>query len=139
MTDKNNWNFTAFHSLDITAIPKSPGVYLISDGGEIVYVGMARSNLHSRLKSHQNGRRSGNQFAVYVQDFYVLPQCRDQIDEIAAGTVRLDLLVGEYVRSNFEVAWIALESGAEALGMERELINLHKPVLQVLARTCRAE
>ena len=62
-------------------IPMSAGVYTIWDSeGVLVYVGIAgRSKspttpgLRGRLKSHANGKRSGDQFCCYVADHYVLP------------------------------------------------------------------
>jgi hypothetical protein len=56
------------------------GVYTIwDDEGGLVYAGIAGRNLTgkglaSRLRSHASGRRSGDQFCVYVADHYVLPE-----------------------------------------------------------------
>jgi hypothetical protein len=56
------------------------GVYTIwDDAGGLVYTGIAGRNpagkgLASRLRSHASGRRSGDQFCVYVADHYVLPE-----------------------------------------------------------------
>src|SRR3954463_8452990 len=65
------------------------GVYTIwDDEGGLVYAGIAGRNpagkgLASRLRSHASGRRSGDQFCVYVADHYVLPELtREQIEAI---------------------------------------------------------
>src|SRR5215210_5893290 len=66
---------------DLTGVIPSggAGVYTIwDDGGGLVYAGIAGRNplgkgLASRLRSHASGRRSGDQFCVYVADHYVLP------------------------------------------------------------------
>jgi hypothetical protein len=56
------------------------GVYTIwDDAGGLVYTGIAGRNpegrgLASRLRSHASGRRSGDQFCVFVADHYVLPE-----------------------------------------------------------------
>lgn len=70
-------------------------VYTVWDrAGAFVYVGMSgRSTAATgagpfgRLNSHANGRRSGDQFNVYVSDRFVLPRVHDRIPEIAAGTL----------------------------------------------------
>src|SRR4051812_40698276 len=69
--------FSNFH--DVEQLPRTgAGVYTIWDEeGTLVYVGIAGRNLvgkglHGRLKSHYQGRRSGDQFCVYVSDRYVL-------------------------------------------------------------------
>src|SRR5215469_11648036 len=67
------------------------GVYTVWDGDSFMYVGMAGRNMASdahlhpeveattvkgirdRLDAHANGRRSGDQFCVYVCDRLVLP------------------------------------------------------------------
>jgi hypothetical protein len=52
------------------------GVYTVwDDAGGLVYAGIAGRNpagkgLVSRLRSHASGRRSGDQFCVYVADHY---------------------------------------------------------------------
>lgn len=52
------------------AVPKvAAGVYTIWQGSELIYAG-----LYSRLSSHWAGRRSGDQFCVYVADRLVLLQ-----------------------------------------------------------------
>jgi hypothetical protein len=63
-------------------LPRSgAGVDTIWDAaGELVYVGVAGRNpagtgLASRLRSHASGRRSGDQFCVYVADHYVMRSC----------------------------------------------------------------
>ena len=78
------------------------GVYTIwDDGGELIYAGIAGRNpdgkgLASRLRSHANGRRSGDQFCVYVADHYVLPELsRSQIEAIRDSTLSMDSLVRE--------------------------------------------
>src|SRR4051794_12863720 len=71
----------AEHSTLRAVIPGSgAGVYTIwDDDGAFIYVGAAGRNpdgtgLASRLRSHHRGRRSGDQFCVYVADHYVMPK-----------------------------------------------------------------
>ena len=75
----------------------SIGVYTIWCGNEFVYVGIAGRNLdlavehkrmrgvRDRLDSHRSGRRSGDQFALYVCDRLVLATLTaEQIEQISA-------------------------------------------------------
>src|SRR6516162_2889307 len=84
------------------------GVYTVWQGDQLIYAGMAGraigpssdmskpvsaklTGLRSRLASHASGRRSGNQFCVYVFDRLVLPMLtREQIQEAARGQLSLD-------------------------------------------------
>ena len=49
-----------------------PGVYLIYHESRWIYIGMSFKNLQSRLSQHASGRRSGDQFCVYVGDRLVM-------------------------------------------------------------------
>ena len=59
----------SFASSDWTAIPDVPGVYVIFDRDEVVYVGMAGRNgkgsLRRRLRDHSSGQVV-NMFALYL-------------------------------------------------------------------------
>ena len=73
-----------------SALPRvSAGVYTIWKGPRLYYVGMAGrgmsvedvtnpkgsavKGLRQRLAAHRSGRRSGDQFCVYVADYEVIP------------------------------------------------------------------
>ncbi len=86
----------------IRAVPSAPGVYTIwSRAGQFLYVGIApKAGLFSRLGSHANGRRGGDQFNVYVADRLVLQRLTpEQVADISAGTLRFDELIKNYTRS----------------------------------------
>ncbi len=90
------------------------GVYAIWDGaGRFLYAGMAgaaegRGGLRQRLTAHAAGRRSGDQFCVYVADRLVLPALTaEAIAAIASGQDSLDAMVRELVRDTLRYAWIA--------------------------------
>jgi hypothetical protein len=94
------------------ALPRvAAGCYTIwDDTGRYVYAGMAGrtltaeriragrddprarvSGLSDRLGAHRNGRRSADQFSVYVFDHFVLPTLSaEDIGAAVAGTRRLD-------------------------------------------------
>src|SRR4051794_16019577 len=117
-------------------VPRSGAlVYTIWDrSGRFIYVGMAGRGLvgdpaaaatpartgsgpWGRLNSHANGRRSGDQFCVYVGDRLVLPTVVDRIAEIAVGRLSLDQLTGAFIRQHLGFRWVACRSGAEALAI----------------------
>jgi hypothetical protein len=101
------------------------GVYTIwDDAGSLVYVGIAGRNpdgkgLDGRLRSHASGRRSGDQFCVYVADHYVMPNLtREQIDAIRDSRLYMDGLVHDYVHQQFAFRLSAVANYAEALAIE---------------------
>ena len=86
------------------------GVYTIwDDAGGLVYAGIAGRNpagkgLASRLRSHASGRRSGDQFCVYVADHYVLRELtREQIEAIRDSRLSMDALVRSKIRLGVRV------------------------------------
>ena len=74
----------AFRDWPGTHFPIGPsGVYTVWSDESFLYVGMAwahrddenprATGVFGRLKSHASGRRSGDQFAIYVCDQFVIP------------------------------------------------------------------
>ena len=131
-----------FADWPVEAVPRhAAGVYTVwNRNGQFIYVGMAgrgmtaddiaryRSangrprGLWERLNSHASGRRSGDQFCVYVADRLVLPQLTHQkITDIGAGSLSLDNLIRDYIRSELGFRFIEVEDGATALALEREV------------------
>jgi hypothetical protein len=94
----------SFSDWPIREIPATPGVYTVWQDGRFIYVGVAGRNgasgLRGRLSSHASGRRSGDQFWLYICDRFVLPTLStEQIGLVAEGTLTLDGLTREYIRS----------------------------------------
>lgn len=97
------------------------------------YVGMSRQSFIAgiagngeagpwgRLNSHASGRRSGDQFCVYVSDRLVLPTLHNRIHEIADGSLSLDTATREYIRGNLGFRWVAMDNGKTAFEAERRL------------------
>lgn len=107
------------------------GVYTIWRGDEFVYVGIAGRNLdvaaehkrmrgvRDRLDSHRSGRRSGDQFAVYVCDRLVLPTLTwEQIEQVAVGELSLDALTRVYIHTKLSYRFAATSSYREAMDIE---------------------
>jgi len=109
------------------------GVYTIwHSDGRFVYVGMSgrgittetsRRNtpqgIYTRLQSHASGRRSGDQFCVYVADRLVLPALsQDDITAIASGRHQMDAFVRRYIHENLCYRFVMLPDGAAAYAVE---------------------
>lgn len=112
------------------AVPRSgSAVYTVWDrAGAFLYVGMSGrsstatgSGPFGRLNSHAGGRRSGDQFNVYISDRFVLPRVHNRVSEIAAGTLSLDKLTRDYIRAELGFRVTALSSPADAFTLERRL------------------
>jgi hypothetical protein len=94
-------------------VPKrAAGVYTVWEGDRLLYVGMSgramtaedlevseggrvvAKGLWTRLNSHASGRRSGDQFCVYVCDRFAVPGLiPSQQQQLAAGILSLDSLI----------------------------------------------
>jgi hypothetical protein len=109
------------------------GVYTIwHRDGRFVYVGMSgrgiskssvprnsRHGIYTRLHSHASGRRSGDQFCVYVADRFVLPTLTpDVIAAIASGRHQMDALVRRYIHDHLLYRYVIVQDGRVALSIE---------------------
>lgn len=116
--------------------PFAAGVYAIwLDESVFSYAGMTgrsiapgmadngkRSGLASRLASHASGRRSGDQFCVYVADRQVMPGLtRDEIEAIGAGRASFDRRLRDFIRNRMGYRFVVLPGGAEARDLEAVL------------------
>jgi hypothetical protein len=120
------------------------GCYTIwDDAGRYVYAGMAGrtltaeriraarddprarvSGLRDRLGAHRSGRRSGDQFSVYVFDRFLLPTLSpEDIGAAVAGTRRLDDDVRYFIQIHLSYRWVETESGADARSLEASLVT----------------
>src|ERR1700722_17501564 len=115
---------------------RTAGVYTIWRDGEFIYVGMSGRGsqledfvahtgpqgrekakwLWTRLDSHASGRRSGDQFNVYVCDRFIIPALTpDQQREIDEGILFLDQLTKTFIREHLGYRFAVYPSGEEAL------------------------
>ena len=143
------------------------GLYSIWRGEEFIYIGIGGRNseeklraakektklcgLADRLTSHAHGRRSGDQFCVYVADRLVLPTLTpDHVQEIASGLLSFDALVRSYIHEHLSYRYFAfdglttseqetayrlerrVQAGATSLG--RPLLNPQKARRKVVGR-----
>lgn len=112
------------------------GVYTIWRGPEFIYVGIAGRGLdltiehkrmrgiRDRLGSHWYGRRSGDQFGVYVCDRLVLPLLTsEQIKKIAAGELSLDALTRAHIHQNLSYRFAVVATFADAISIENSFAS----------------
>ena len=128
LRDGSAHRFSEFRTLGAIVPSTGAGVYTIwDDAGGLVYVGIAGRNpqgrgLASRLRSHASGRRSGDQFCVYVADHYVMPDLTQaQIEAIRDSEVSMDALVREYIHRRFVFRIASVNSYATAMAVENEI------------------
>lgn len=121
------------------AVPAvAAGLYSVWQGSRLIYVGMSGRGLSvadlerhrnensgdrglaTRLASHVAGRRSGDQFCVYVADRLVLPTLTSaDIEAIGAGSMSMDLKVREFIHRELSYRFALVGDGHEALTLER--------------------
>jgi hypothetical protein len=109
------------------------GVYAIwHNDGRFIYVGMSGRGMNAEtkrrntpqgiytcLQSHASGRRSGDQFCVYVADRLVLPALsHEDIAAIASGRHQMDAFVRQYIHKNLYYRFVILPDGAAAYAVE---------------------
>ncbi|MCV7428156.1 hypothetical protein [Mycobacterium montefiorense] len=119
-------------------IPRLPGVYSVFSGTAFIYVGMAgrgvqvediddegqaktnSQGLLGRLRTHANGKRSGDQFCVYVCDRFVVPDLTSDVLALLRGGANtlLDDLTKTYIRQHFQYRYVVCRSGKEASTVE---------------------
>ena len=86
--------------------------------------GVARhaKGLRTRLNSHASGRRSGDQFNVYVCDRFVVPiLTRQQQHDVGAGLLLLDQMTRQFIHEELTYRFAVLGDGAQALALERQI------------------
>ncbi len=78
--------------------------------------------LWTRLRSHATGRRSGDQFNVYICDRFVVPTLtQEQQQAIAAGRLLLDQMTKNFINQNLTYRYLVCQDGTEALAIERSV------------------
>jgi hypothetical protein len=128
----------AFRDWPNAPVPKiAAGVYTVWRGEELVYAGMSGRSLttdmiaehraankkeiglYTRLDSHAEGRRSGDQFCVYVADRFVLRMLTpEQIECIADDTLSFDALVRTFIHENLRFRFVEAPDGKTAYEWE---------------------
>jgi predicted GIY-YIG superfamily endonuclease len=109
-------------------IPKGqPGVYLVYQGSKWIYIGMSFKNLQSRLNQHASGRRSGDQFCVYLGDRLVMPKLDiDQMKGVFSGEFSLDDEIRKFVRSQLSYRYLLVMDDPTARALEKHGLQIAK-------------
>jgi hypothetical protein len=139
-------------------VPKrAAGVYTVWDGDRLVYVGMSGramtaddpevnpggravpKGLRTRLNAHASGRRSGDQFCVYICDRFVVPALTpSELQQLAAGSLSLDGLTRRFVHDRLSYRYVVTADGIEAGRLEAEVrrgaLSVGPPYLNPLER-----
>lgn len=144
---------------DVGLPRRAAGVYTIWRQENLLYAGMSgrgakaelftlssegkRAGLWTRLNSHASGRRSGDQFNVYICDRFVVPALtRDQQQAIASGQLLLDRMTRDFIRQNLTYRYLVCRDGTEALKIERSIragqLPAGRPYLNPLLRLPRS-
>jgi hypothetical protein len=110
------------------------GVYTIWKQNEFLYVGIAGRKLnlsieHIRmgglkdwLDSHWRGGRSGDQFAVYVFDRFIVPTLTDeQRRQFGTGQLQGDVLTRNFIQKYLSYRFAVTQSYKEAMTIETYL------------------
>jgi hypothetical protein len=115
------------------------------DRSEFIYVGIGGTmgktvedrNPRSRIKQHAQGWRSGDQFCIYIQDFYVIPELVKTDYKAKKGY--LDQLTRDFIQSRLTYRYLVIQtedSNKVVRQLERELqSNKHGPLPPLLLRT----
>ncbi|HTR55610.1 MAG TPA: hypothetical protein VMJ10_33265 [Kofleriaceae bacterium] len=117
-----------FAEADWPQVPDEPGVYVIYDLEEVIYVGMAgrdgKGSLRSRLKDHASGQIV-NMFAQYLFLARVQFESSDRITHPrdAKAAVR------KYLQTRCSFRYVTTASAAEARKLEQQLKMQLGPVL----------
>ena len=109
-------------------VPKGkPGAYLIYQEGRWIYIGMSFKNLQGRLNQHARGKRSGDQFCVYVGDRLVMPKLGiDQMKGVFSGEYSLDDAIKEFVRSQLSYQYLVVTDDPTARAPEKYGLEIAK-------------
>ena len=68
------------------------------------------------------GRRSGDQFNVYICDRFVIPRLRlEELRQIGTGELLLDQMTRAYIRDHVGFRYLICPDGARAVALERQV------------------
>ena len=123
-----------FTTSNISHIPEYGSIIytVFLDQKEFIYVGIGglsgksvkERNPRSRIIQHAQGRRSGDQFCIYIQDFYVIPTIINKTYKPKKGY--LDTLTKEFIQSRLTYRYLVVQtedSDKVVRSLERELQN----------------
>jgi len=96
------------------------------DNKEFIYVGIGglsgKKDPRSRIRQHTSGIRSGDQFCIYIQDFYVIPLLFSQPYIPKKG--HIDQLTKEFIQKRLSYRYMVFQdedSDKVVRKLEREI------------------
>ena len=117
-----------FHDADWATIPDTPGAYVIYDGDEVIYVGMAgrdrSGSLRRRLRDHASGQIV-NMFAQYL----FLSRVQFVSEERISHPNKAKTACRAYLLERCAFRFISSGDGAEARQLEWQLKQELRPAL----------
>lgn len=129
--------FGAWPAKDLEVGPS--GVYTIWMGSTFLYVGMSWTHrtatgnstakgVFGRLASHASGRRSGDQFCIYICDRFVIPQLdRTDLAALADGQRILDGRTRQFIAEHLSFRVMLTANGHDARSIETTVRRLGLP------------
>ena len=115
---------------DWTAVPDTPGVYVIFDRDEVIYVGMAGRNgkgsLRKRLRDHSTGQVV-NMFAQYM----LFNRLLDPVD-LPRSPQEAGKRCRAYIREHCTARALPSEDGAAARAIEIQLRSRLAPTFNAV-------
>lgn len=121
-----------FSTENIKNIPEYGSIIytVFLDKSEFIYVGIGGlsgktvrdRNPRSRILQHTQGRRSGDQFCIYIQDFYVIPSLMGKPYQPVKGY--LDRQTKEFIQSRLTYRYAVIQTentDKEVRSLEREI------------------
>lgn len=118
----------AFATVKWTNIPETPGVYVIADQSEVVYVGMAGRNgkgsIRNRLRDHASGQIV-NMFAQYL----FLARVQFLGTERITHPRNAKAACRDYILQRCTFRYASTGNAAEARALEKQLKKELQPVL----------
>ena len=107
-----------FNTKNIDHIPAYGSIIytVFLDQIEYIYVGIGglngktvqQRNPRSRIIQHAQGRRSGDQFCIYIQDFYVIPAIINT--QYIAKKGYLDTLTKEFIQKRLTYRYLVFQT-----------------------------
>ena len=120
-----------FAAADWSAVPDAPGVYVIQDQDEVIYVGMAgrdkKGSLRRRLRDHSSGQVV-NMFAQYL----FLARVQFQAEERITHPVAAKSACQAYIKNRCSFLFRQVATPAEARALETALKRSLRPALNAL-------
>jgi excinuclease UvrABC nuclease subunit len=117
-----------FNGANWASIPNEPGVYVIREGEEVIYVGMSGRNgkggLRNRLRDHASGQIV-NMFAQYL----FLARVQFLTEERIAHPRMAKAACREYIEKRCQFQYEVASTAAEAREFERRLKRELNPKL----------